>query len=75
MRMKNSMKDWADPSIGCLASCSMFHLIAVTAFDTERSTAWSSKSAIAEAMVTLTSVQLLYKTSDVCSKQTADSGM
>jgi len=53
----------------------MFHLIAVTAFDTERSTAWSSKSAIAEAMVTLTSVQLLYKTSDVCSKQTADSGM
>ena len=50
MRMKNSMKDWADPSIGCLASCRMFRLIAVTAFDAERSAAWSSKSAIAEAM-------------------------
>jgi len=58
-RMNNLMnKDWGDPSIGCLASCRMFHLIAVTAFDAERSAAWLSKSAIAEAMVTLTSVQL-----------------
>ena len=61
MRMKNSMKDWGDPSTGCLASCRMFHLIAVTAFDAERSAAWSSKSAIAEAMVMLRSVQLLLK--------------
>ena len=53
MRMKNSMKDWADPSMGCFASCRMFHLIAVTALDAERSAAWSSKSAIAEAVVML----------------------
>jgi len=60
MHMKSSMKDWADPSMGYLASCRMFHLIAVTALDAERSAAWSSKSVsrplIAEAMVTLTSV-------------------
>ena len=59
MCIRSSMKDWAVPSTECLAlgiKHRMFHLIAVTALDTERSAARSSKSAIAETMVTLTSV-------------------